>query len=137
MDATPHSVMPLVSLGASVRSGIANPAPLFAVCPISRAMAQSFMPAAIETLHVVELVCRPHHRALRRTASNVETATDSPLMRERVRSPRCGRGEIGERAGFRCQCSKERVGSSPTARTLYLIEFCTRAVIQPPDPTSA
>jgi uncharacterized protein len=43
--------------------------------------------------------------------------------------------KLAIRAGFRCPCSKERVGSSPTARTLYLIEFCTSAAIQPPDPT--
>jgi hypothetical protein len=29
----------------------------------------------------------------------------------------CGRGEIGNRAGFRCPCSKELEGSSPSART--------------------
>jgi hypothetical protein len=35
----------------------------------------------------------------------------------------CGRGEIGNRAGFRCPCSKELEGSSPSARTDAVVVF--------------
>jgi hypothetical protein len=37
--------------------------------------------------------------------------------RKRYAREVCGRGEIGNRAGFRCPCSKELEGSSPSART--------------------
>jgi hypothetical protein len=40
------------------------------------------------------------------------------LWPKRVGSARCGRGEIGLRAGFRCPCSEEHEGSSPSARTI-------------------
>ena len=39
--------------------------------------------------------------------------------REGYDRPAAGVAKLAIRAGFRCPCSKERVGSSPTARTKY------------------
>lgn len=38
---------------------------------------------------------------------------------------RCGRGGIGIRDGFRCHCSRELEGSSPSARTLVIVCWLT------------
>lgn len=54
----------------------------------------------------------------RRCAQRRRTSRDQPGRGGRIVGLR-GRGEIGIHAGFRCRCSEEREGSSPSARTLH------------------
>jgi hypothetical protein len=72
-----------------------------------------------------ELLCGPHagcpsrrdQPKLRDTADRLGDWRNGTIARQ------CGRGETGNRAGFRCPCSRELEGSSPSARTDALAVF--------------
>ena len=93
--------------------------------PVCRAIAQSFIPAAISRCTVSNSSIQrttpfpvvSDEAKLRETADRFEDWSDGTIARH------CGRGEIGNRAGFRCPCSKELEGSSPSARTDAVVAF--------------
>jgi hypothetical protein len=90
------------------------------VMPVSRAIAQSFMPVAMRRWTSLNSSATSRHQ--RRKGDR-----QFGVRTKRYDWRRRGRDEIGKHAGFRCPCSKEFVGSSPTARTssgLVLGLFC-------------
>jgi hypothetical protein len=104
---------------AELVDGVASPELCIAECrSAARSRSRSHRPrsavARFRTLlysaRCLSLVI-PDEAKLRETADSFEDWGDGTI------AGHCGRGEIGNRAGFRCPCSKELEGSNPSART--------------------
>ena len=100
--------------------GIASPALCIAECR-SLVQLRSHSHQQRRAAAQFELLCGPHavcpsrrdQPKLRDTADRLGDWRNGTIARQ------CGRGETGNRAGFRCPCSRELEGSSPSARTLH------------------
>lgn len=99
----------------------ADPKSFCGVCLSASQISRSFMPAAIKPWTVsnssADRTCAPLTLVPRPTQEGPPTVI---LVSRAVLSATRGRDETGRHDGFRCHCSKERVGSSPSARTTQL-----------------
>jgi hypothetical protein len=115
-----HGCCRLRRASPSVESagGIASPALCIAECR-SLVQLRSHSHQQRRAAAQFELLCGPHavcpsrrdQPKLRDTADRLGDWRNGTIARQ------CGRGETGNRAGFRCPCSRELEGSSPSART--------------------
>lgn len=82
--------------------------------PVSRAIAQSFIPDAMS--RCTSSTCSTDLVTNRSPFAETKLGAESDILRL-VRSPPLRAWRNGRRAVFRCPCSKERGGSNPPART--------------------
>jgi hypothetical protein len=77
-----------------------------------------------EPLYGFELVCGPHAVCpFRRDEPRLGETADRLPVSGAVRLLGAGVVKLGKHAGFRCPCSQELEGSSPSARTLTMEAF--------------